>query len=75
MSGGFVSDDESYDRGVLKECYGIINNDSTIVTSLIDKVNKELADVELKIQSMQTKLNEAKINYAEALAKESQGEQ
>jgi chaperonin cofactor prefoldin len=73
-NGGFMSGEETYDRGVLKECYTKVDNDISTVSDAINKVTNKIDELESKIRTAKNNLESATSNYHIALKKEREGE-
>jgi len=70
LSGGFISKEESFDRGVLKQCYSLLNNDVDTLSSAASTANNKISELEEKIKQAKAGLESATINYQNALKRE-----
>ncbi len=70
LSGGFVSKEESFDRGVLKNCYSLLNNDVDTLSTAASTANNKIAELEEKIKQAKAGLETATANYQNALRRE-----
>ena len=74
LSGGFVSKEESFDRGVLKNCYSLLNNDVDTLSTAASTANNKIAELEEKIKQAKAGLETATANYQNALRREREGQ-
>ena len=70
LSGGFVSKEESFDRGVLKNCYSLLNNDVDTLSTAASTANNKIVELEEKIKQAKAGLETATANYQNALRRE-----
>ena len=70
LSGGFVSKEESFDRGVLKNCYSLLNNDVDTLSTAASTANNKIVELEEKIKQAKAGLETATANYQNALRHE-----
>ena len=70
LSGGFVSKEESFDRGVLKSCYSLLNNDVDTLSTAATNANNKITELEEKIKQAKAGLETATANYQNALRRE-----
>lgn len=69
-NGGFISNNETFDNGVLDECCIELSNVDTEINSLLAKIDKNIADLENAIEEYQKLYNVASKNYDDSRAKE-----
>ena len=73
-NGGFVSGEETYDRGILKNCYTKVDNDSTKIVNASTAAKNKVDELEEKIRTAKQNLESATSDYYSALRKEREGE-
>ncbi len=73
-NGGFMSGEETYDRGVLKECYTKIDNDASNVSVALSNVNNKINELDGKIKVARSNYESAQASYHNALAREREGD-
>lgn len=72
LSGGYVDNGETLDRGILKSCYTKLENDISNLNNVISKVEMKIDEFKQKVVEYKNLYNEAQRNYREAKKREAQ---
>ena len=70
LNGGYVDNNETFDKGKIKECCTNIDTITNDISSVIGKISKKLTELENDINNYKVQYNNASSNYNSARLKE-----
>ena len=69
LNGGYVDNEETFDKGKIKECCTSINTITSDISSVMGKITNKLIDLENNINDYRVQYNNASSNYNSARLK------
>ena len=73
LNGGYVDNNETFDKGKIKECFTNLDTINNDISSVMDKIIKKLIELENNINNYRVQYNNASSNYNSAILREQEG--